>query len=69
MTDKFTYPEGHISEIRDAIASNDERAGADAALFLLAAFLVDVRRIADAMALIADNSAHAVTILAQNQNR
>lgn len=63
----LTYPEGHIDEIRHALKTNEPDAAADAALFLLAAFLVDVRRIADALALVADNSAHAVTILAQNR--
>lgn len=59
MTDKFTYPESHIGEIRAAIERNDEKAAADAALFLLAAFLHDVRRIADAQQAMAKNMQHS----------
>lgn len=66
MTDKFTYPESHIGEIRAAIENNDEKAAADAALFLLAAFLHDVRRIADAL----ESSAHTgIAVMELVKNR
>jgi hypothetical protein len=50
----LTYPESHIEEIRTALndrkmVPDAHKAATDAALFLLAAFLHDVRRIADAM--------------------
>ncbi|QIG66878.1 hypothetical protein EVB41_048 [Rhizobium phage RHph_TM3_14A] len=48
------YPEGHIDTIRRAVETDSDapvevREAVHAALFLLAAFLVDVRRIADAL--------------------
>lgn len=62
----MTYPESHIEEIRTALnAGNDDentKAAANAALFLLAAFLHDVRRIADAQHNIA-HSLEAINML------
>lgn len=50
----MNYPESHIDTIRNAIrqdpdAGPEVKEAVEAGLFLLAAFLVDMRRIADAI--------------------
>lgn len=60
----MTYPESHIDTIRNAIkqdpdAGPEVKEAVEAGLFLLAAFLVDMRRIADALSAVAENARDA----------
>lgn len=54
------YPTEPLYRLRDAILADDKKAGAEATIDLIAGFLSDIRRIADAM----EENARVTSVLA-----